>query len=369
MPEPARLKHEAAYEHILRTIQGGQYAPGDRLPGEQVLAADLGINHLTLRRALARLADEGVIEKRAKVGTFVARLPRQANVVVAFPAYSTDSAQGLIPAYNVMLGSIQAALDAARFRVSLLTYEPGQFWEQVGRRALQQRAAGLLLAASGDVARSDLQPLLQADVPVVLLNMRPSLAALKLPTFGLNAPQLLKDAVKGLAERGHKRIKVVDYLRHPMRGGIDSVITDLKRKKLLPRDCHMLLDNSQHLAFDALDALLRGRSKPTAIVVPDEYAAAAAFRTCYQSRIDVPSELSIVALYDNMPNYHPVPLAAANGLKLFESIGAEAARALDVRLRNEETAPSPALVGGPIRWRDSVAPLAAGRGAAAVGRR
>lgn len=72
-----RASHRPLYAQASETlrslVQGGGYAPGERLPSEHVLSARLGISRPTLREALHQLEEEGAIVRRHGVGTFVAR--------------------------------------------------------------------------------------------------------------------------------------------------------------------------------------------------------------------------------------------------------------------------------------------------------
>jgi GntR family transcriptional regulator len=52
-------------------IDRGVIAPGDALPTEQTLCEQFGVSRITVRRALADLADQGYIERRQGVGSFV----------------------------------------------------------------------------------------------------------------------------------------------------------------------------------------------------------------------------------------------------------------------------------------------------------
>jgi GntR family transcriptional regulator len=60
-------------------IDRGVIAPGDALPTEQTLCDQFGVSRITVRRALADLADQGYIERRQGVGSFV-RLHGPADV-------------------------------------------------------------------------------------------------------------------------------------------------------------------------------------------------------------------------------------------------------------------------------------------------
>jgi len=52
-------------------ISRGTLQPGDPLPTEQSLCAQFGVSRITVRRALGDLADEGLVERRQGVGSFV----------------------------------------------------------------------------------------------------------------------------------------------------------------------------------------------------------------------------------------------------------------------------------------------------------
>jgi GntR family transcriptional regulator len=78
-----RPLHTQARQHLLNLIEEGIYQPGQQLPSESDLAAQLGISRPTLREALFNLEQEGVIVRKHGVGTFVA------------PAYSRRVQSGL----------------------------------------------------------------------------------------------------------------------------------------------------------------------------------------------------------------------------------------------------------------------------------
>ena len=62
-------------QHLLGLVVDGTFQPGERLPAEIDLAAQLGISRPTLREALLNLEQEGVVVRKHGVGTFVASMP------------------------------------------------------------------------------------------------------------------------------------------------------------------------------------------------------------------------------------------------------------------------------------------------------
>jgi len=59
------------HEQIVDRIAAGELTPGMRLPPVRRLAAQLGINHMTVAKAYKDLADAGFVEGRAGGGTHV----------------------------------------------------------------------------------------------------------------------------------------------------------------------------------------------------------------------------------------------------------------------------------------------------------
>jgi DNA-binding GntR family transcriptional regulator len=80
-PLPDQSLSDAVVDRIRAAIWSGVYAPGDRLV-ERRLAREFGISHIPLREALARLTEEGLVEKLPRRGARVASLtPRMLEEV------------------------------------------------------------------------------------------------------------------------------------------------------------------------------------------------------------------------------------------------------------------------------------------------
>jgi GntR family transcriptional regulator, transcriptional repressor for pyruvate dehydrogenase complex len=78
--ERPRLAREVA-KRLGRTIREGRFAPGQRLPSERFLSAELGVSRPVLREALKALAALGLVEIRPGSGTYVVDIVVQlANV-------------------------------------------------------------------------------------------------------------------------------------------------------------------------------------------------------------------------------------------------------------------------------------------------
>ncbi len=56
---------------IRNEVESGEYTPGQRLPSEQEMCALYGVSRITVRKALEKLNEEDVLERKQGKGTFV----------------------------------------------------------------------------------------------------------------------------------------------------------------------------------------------------------------------------------------------------------------------------------------------------------
>jgi GntR family transcriptional regulator len=68
-------RYEQLHRHLAAAIAGGELAPEAQLPPERELAELAEVSRVTVRKAVAQLVAEGVLEQRRGAGTFV-RGPR-----------------------------------------------------------------------------------------------------------------------------------------------------------------------------------------------------------------------------------------------------------------------------------------------------
>lgn len=67
-PPPLHLRIS---KQLLEEIENGVYAPGEQLPSEYQLMTRFEVSRITIRRAIANLASQGLVESRQGRGVFV----------------------------------------------------------------------------------------------------------------------------------------------------------------------------------------------------------------------------------------------------------------------------------------------------------
>ncbi|AEH07639.1 MULTISPECIES: GntR family transcriptional regulator [Protofrankia] len=95
MSAPSRPPYTRIAASLRDKIEAGEYPPGSRLPPHRELARTFNAAQETIRRAIAQLQAEGLVETRGQHGTFVQTRPSVRRITTDFyrrrPPGSTES--------------------------------------------------------------------------------------------------------------------------------------------------------------------------------------------------------------------------------------------------------------------------------------
>lgn len=101
--------HRRIRAEISERIRSGAWPPGHRVPAEHELMAAYGCSRMTVNKALAPLAEQGLIVRRRKAGSFVSR-PRIHSVVLDIPDIAAEvTARGEPYDYELLSRKARAA--------------------------------------------------------------------------------------------------------------------------------------------------------------------------------------------------------------------------------------------------------------------
>jgi GntR family transcriptional regulator len=112
-------------EELRKEIISRPLPPHTRLPSEPELVERYGVARETVRKALARLQDQGLIYSRQAVGSFVAepRLEQDLDQLVGFSAFMVY--QGIKPGARILTAQIQRISDPNSPVLRQLNLKPG----------------------------------------------------------------------------------------------------------------------------------------------------------------------------------------------------------------------------------------------------
>jgi DNA-binding LacI/PurR family transcriptional regulator len=350
---PMASKAEEARHRILEQLRTGSLRPGQRLESEREMARQMGMNHQTVRRALAELVEEGLIVKRPRMGTFVRDGGSTTSVAAVFPRWFLDKSVRPAAA-GVELEWIIESLDSPVYAVSVLSYRPDRFWDDAGQAILARGIRGILLWESIQIPAEAIGRLLDAGVQIVALTHHAHLSGLGFSSYMLDQGPVLAELLQGLVERGHRRIVVVRFST-PATPTLNSVIEEAADRLGLGegRELSLWLPNARQLDYAPLETLFERR--PTAVIAPDECVAAEIFRRCYRRGVRIGEDLSLAARQDLTPRAHPVPLTAPDTEHWSRQTARRAGEHLRRLLEGERLERVEVRLSGPVRWTRSVA--------------
>lgn len=130
-PQPlgaGQPRYHALAQTLIDDITSGRYAVGSLLPTEHELCAQFGVSRHTVREAIRRLADLGLVTRQPGVGTRV-RAMKSASRYVHSSKGSGDLFQYVRDVKLVVARQIEVIADEDL--AELLECQPGQAWLKV----------------------------------------------------------------------------------------------------------------------------------------------------------------------------------------------------------------------------------------------
>jgi LacI family transcriptional regulator len=334
---PPLDRHAMAYPHksqkiaetIAKWFEDGKYRPGDRFPSDQELAKKFSVNHVTVRTALKRFVESGLLDRRVGAGTIV----RDPKTVTGGGGAVGDLASGGVAVsipdathsfFSEMLRSIEGAL-LGTGRPLLLghTWELGHREQQVVSAWVAQGIRSMILAPTID--RPEFyRDLLDRGVRVVFVDRRvPGVPVASITTRDEEGASAM---IKFLLDLGHRRFI---HLAGPATVWTAQVRRDVFVRAttaagLKPAD--RLVLPAGYFAEDGYRAglaMLAAGEPPDAIFGANDAVAVGAIRALHEKGLRVPDDVSVAG-------YGDIDLGRNFGLTTVrqfpERIGTEAVR-------------------------------------------
>jgi GntR family transcriptional regulator of arabinose operon len=337
------------FDHLAEQIRSNRMLPGQALPSEQALCKQFGISRVTVRQAIANLADQGLVEKRWGSGTYV----RDGSL----PLPVKDS-QTQAPVVSLILANIVGSFMASIVRgVEQEVREQGyEFSLQLSNSshaqerlnieaAIEKKVGGVILfptATDGGSNPNCYQylRLVEAGIPVLFIDSYiPQLPIGYVVSADRDGMHQLTEHMLSL---GHKRIGYLHSLSNntSVTARYEGFLNAMLGKRVCP-DVILRLPkrppgkNDIDLAEESVRELIRsGQPLPTALIGCTSYFAIGAFRALKEAGLRVPEDVALAG-YERLPEADvlEVPLTVMD--VPVEEMGREAVRRLGDLVRTE----------------------------------
>jgi DNA-binding LacI/PurR family transcriptional regulator/DNA-binding transcriptional regulator YhcF (GntR family) len=346
-------KQQTIILELKRRIVGGEWPPLHRVPTRLELKKEFQTSLATVQYAVSTLVEEGFLQPRGKLGTFVRENPPHlADLALVLGRKRSRLSEGL-------------AREAARLRektgAEIKVYHdlephmdnPGH--SRLLKDCRERRLAGLVLDAPAETLLH--HSVLESGIPVAMVAITSGEAAGKsISSVRLNFTGLLRQSLEKLKSNGASRLGML--VRPNMDPGRMSAVVALAGTLGLVLEArHILCVPAQHphWARNAIHAVMSGavNTRPDALFIGDERFASDVAAALIELGIAIPRDLHVVAQCEfPARDRSPLPFHRI-GFDVREVLGAALGVLRTATGNREETAPDSVAV-QPV-WEDQVA--------------
>ncbi len=320
--------HVQLYNQLRHLIVSGRWSNATRIPSESQFSEHLGLSRTTVRLALQQAEVEGLIERAAGRGAFVAYAPQDsvADRLIAFVTYGFDSESHLL-----MLTGAENEAKSHGYQVILNYVQSYEEEIEVLNRLKGESICGVLLwpnaaASSGDPqAAAGYQ---EIRLPIVVMDRQIS---------GIDCDCVTSENYAGakalmthLIDMGHERIIFLTHQENhllPVKQRYEAYVDAMREAQLEPAEPWRVGAPGDEIhATDALRASVDSKSpellqiknylqnanpRPTAIFAINDYIAVLAMRSMRLLDLRIPDDISLAGFDDiNIAAHLEVPLTS-----------------------------------------------------------
>jgi len=341
---------------LREAIRKGTYTLGERLPTERELTRQFRLSRRTVRRALDILEAERLIARQQGRGTFVAN-----PAYAATPNERTALIGTLVHEREYYFEAVIQGVSAQAAKRGFATTTgsnrtPAEESEQIAA-FLRNAIKGVVLAPNGSHSKEAYETLLQAQVPVVLLDtLLPGCREDYVTVDNWLGTHL---ATQHLIDQGHKRIAYVglpDPEDIPCQPERKRGFLDTCKEHGLKVPNEWIVEMAGESFGNRISELLQSTSRPTAFVCYSDHWAIGVIQAARDLGFSVPADLSVVGFDDStLAQNYDIPITSI--APEHRTLGIASANILIDKIENPQSRPKMGIVVMPrLVIRDSVAP-------------
>ena len=299
-PNGVQPKYQWLKRRLLRELVSGQYAPGQAMPSENILAKKMCMARNTVRQALSELEQEGLICRIQGKGTFVNAVQNKAigqqNV---FAVILPEIRRSLYPS---LVKGFDHGADGRHHRVMICNtdYDINKQGNII-LQLIDRNVAGVAMVPTTNcpTPAHHIRQLQSNHIPVVFCHRKiPEVSA---PLITWEWEEVGRIAARAFIERGHRHTAYVGVYRYPLTQAYERGFREILSTHGLTlsgnRICYGTQSGKQEADNDKrtkLMQMLQAEDRPTAVFCNDDVEAELVFYIAQKIGLKIPQELSII---------------------------------------------------------------------------
>lgn len=354
-----RPLHQQVAAALRQRLATGEFPPGAALPSELTLQQEYGVSRATVRHALETLQREGLLQRRAGRGTYVA--PRGPTAVAPAgyrPCIGLVAARLSSLFLMDMLRGAEAEAEARGYDllVANSNHDPQQERARIERLRRRGVAGVLVEPAPGTALESYYHDLTGMGYPLLMLDRR--YPELGVDFVGVDNTKATQELVAHLIARGHRRIAYFLGLEWPTSTAQERLHGYEQALRLagLPWDPALVVhpigapgDPFTPAVVAAVQRLLAlpTNQRPTALCCLNDATALEVLRVLRSEGLRVPEDIALTG-FDDLPYAAHLEVPLTTVAQPREQLGSTGARLLIDRIEGQRGA-QPVAVRLPTR--------------------
>lgn len=363
-----RPKYKRLLESLKADILSGRFKPGQKLPSEAALVNRTGVSRITAGRAIRELQSMGLVDRIAGSGTYVRDRDKHNELPHVFGLLIPDLGETEIfePICQSIANSREAADHALLWgHANREAGKPEQAWS-LCQQYIARKVSGVFFAPLEFESEADkankriLAALRQAQIPIVLLDRRPSETPHRNrpDLVGINNRQAGYAATEHLLQLGSRRIGFLSY--HGAASTIGERMAGY-REALATHGLRPAMDSAMQVSADkGHEVSWSGKSQKQpvdAFVCVNDRVAGHLMHLFLARKLRIPEDIRLVGIDDvSYASLLPVPLTTIR--QPTREIGEAAMRTMLERIRNPHLPSREVLLDGELVLRRSCGGLA-----------
>lgn len=307
-------KYQQIRSFLLEQLSVGRFEKGNKFYSEMKIAEMLKVSHLTARKALSGLEEEGYLAREAGAGTFVIRIPEKPCRPRIVETCNIGVLSGEAAIESTAVGKVLSGIHKAASDRGYMIYLAHKAVDTM----LKAQVEGII--AFGIFSNKDVEKLKKSGIPTVMMG----------PYEGKGINFLMADyfstgydVMKYFTELNHENISVIgsspdsqiiySSILQGMQKAFDDFGKDRKKISSFPYEKD----------FSTLSKLLSSAKSPTALFLLDWNSVMPVFQLLNKKGLKIPEDISVMAYGDTALSMNTVPNLTA--VRVFSEEGGEMA--------------------------------------------